>query len=292
MLGANAKDEKLRCSQLVNIRPLLSFEDLRAVPLVEKRIWGLSEEDILPMTFIIASCEAGAIWLGAFAEDAMVGFAFGFLGREDGEPVVHSHMLGVVPEYRDLEVGYRLKLAQRDCSQAMGIQNITWTFDPLQSKNAHLNFAKLGVISRKYRVNFYGPETSSVLHRNGTDRLWVKWRLNSNRVCERLLGTYEHVRVLDSLRNLVPLVQFDGNGRPTKADLHAALGRQRVAIEIPVDIGALEMKGPALAYEWREATRWAFGEALRGGFVVEEFCRALRGNQRLGIYLLQKATIE
>ena len=39
-----------------------------------------------------------------------------------------------------------------------------------------------------YKIDFYGPDTSSTLHRNGTDRLWVKWPLTSRRVQTRLQG--------------------------------------------------------------------------------------------------------
>jgi len=61
---------------------------------------------------------------------------------------------------------------------------MTWTFDPLQSLNAHLDFAKLGVVADAYKINFYGESTSSFLHKigTGTDRLWVTWLLDSERV--------------------------------------------------------------------------------------------------------------
>ncbi len=100
----------------------------------------------------------------------MVGFAFGFLGREHGHIAIHSHMLAVLETYRHLDLGSQLKQAQRERAIAMGIHEMTWTFDPLQSRNAHFNFSKLGVVSDLYKVDFYGPETSSMLHRNSTDR--------------------------------------------------------------------------------------------------------------------------
>jgi predicted GNAT superfamily acetyltransferase len=171
------------------------------------------------------------------------------------------------------------------------IHEMTWTFDPLQSRNAHLNFAKLGVVSESYKVDFYGPETSSVLHRNGTDRLWVSWPLASRRVQERLLGKDNRAEILDALFTLTPLVRFTGDGRPVRTDLTAALSRQRIAIEIPSDIGEVEGKYPALAQEWRQQTRWAFTEALKAGFLVAEFCRTVRGQQGPGVYLLEKAEI-
>src|ERR1700756_97672 len=274
------------------IRSIETFDELRKVEAVEKEVWRLSDKDIMPLTLIVASKEAGNIWLGAFDGDALVGFAFGFLGREDGRTTVHSHMLAVREPYRDLDLGHKLKLAQREQALAMGIRQMTWTFDPLQSKNAHLNFAKLGVVSDKYKIDFYGPETSSVLHRNSTDRLWVEWRLSSKRVQQRLQARNTRTEMIEVLSNLQPLVQFDGSGKPLKSDLAAALGWQRICIEIPSEINLLEAKDPELARSWREATRWAFTESWKAGFSVVEFCRSVRGQQGPGAYLLQKGTLE
>jgi predicted GNAT superfamily acetyltransferase len=274
------------------IRDLESIEDLLRAQMLEKEIWELSDLDVTPMTLAIAIREAGCIWLGAFDGAKLIGFAFGFLGIEHGEIMLHSHVLGVRPEYRDSDLGRRLKLAQRERALAWRVQQMTWTFDPLQSRNAHLNFNKLGVVSDKYKIDFYGPETSSSLHRNGTDRLWVKWPMASRRVQTRLQGKSNRSEMLDALARLLPLVQFDGTGRPKRTDLSAALSRQRVAIEIPSNIGALEEKDPELAHDWRRATRWAFSEALSNGFFVAEFCRTIRGQQGPGLYLLEKGKLE
>jgi predicted GNAT superfamily acetyltransferase len=243
------------------------------------------------MTLVVATKEAGSVWVGAFDGPKLVGFAFGFLGMEHGHLIFHSHMLAVLESYRDLELGYKLKLAQRERALAMRIQEITWTFDPLQSKNAHLNFGKLGVVSDIYKIDFYGPETSSVLHRNGTDRLWVKWPIASRRFRDRLQGKDYRLEVMDAFSRLQPLVQFNGDGKPLRTDLSAALARQRIAIQIPSDIGAVEQKDPGLAREWRQATRWAFTEALQAGFFVAEFCPTVRGKQGPGNYLLEKGSI-
>jgi predicted GNAT superfamily acetyltransferase len=226
----------------------------------------------------------------------LVGFVFGFLGVERGRAVVHSHMLAVRAPYRNLHLGNKLKLAQRERVLAMRISDtrireITWTFDPLQSKNAHFNFARLGVVSSDYKPDFYGPGTSSILHRNGTDRLWVKWPISSRRVQDRIQGRDNRGEMLDALRTLTPLVQFNGNGQPVRTDLAGALQRQRIAIEIPSEIGVVENKDASLAREWREATRWAFTEALNVGFLVAEFCRMVRGQQGPGVYLLEKSKI-
>jgi predicted GNAT superfamily acetyltransferase len=199
----------------------------------------------------------------------------------------------VLDAYRHLDLGLQLKQTQRERALAMGVHEITWTYDPLQSRNAHFNFAKLGVLSDTYRVDFYGPETSSMLHQNGTDRLWVRWALNSRRVRDRLAGKSLNTRaeILDAMRLLAPLVRFDPSGKPGRADLAESLARQRVSIEIPGDILAVEREDMGLAREWREATRWAFCEALKAGFFVSEFCRSIRGQQGPGAYLLQRGAI-
>ena len=275
----------------LTIRDLRTIDDLSQAIAVEKEVWGSEDLDLVPLTLAIATKEAGSMWLGAFDGPKLAGFAFAFPSLEQGRLSLHSHMLAVRPSYREFDLGTKLKLAQRERALAMRVREITWTFDPLQSKNAHLNFAKLGVVSENYKPDFYGPETSSSLHQNGTDRLWVKWPVASRRVEDRVRGKDPRPHMLDALSVLQPLVLFNGDGKPARADLAAALARQRIAIEIPSDIGDIEKKDPALAGEWRQATRWAFTEAMKAGFFVAEFCRTVRGKQGPGVYLLEKGTI-
>jgi predicted GNAT superfamily acetyltransferase len=273
------------------VRDLKGFDEFRQLKAVEQEVWGMADEDSIPLTLAIACKAAGNIFVGAFDKEKLVGFAFGFLGREHGQTMIHSHMLAVLDPYRHLDLGSRLKQAQRERAMAMGVHEMTWTFDPLQSRNAHFNFAKLGVVSDSYKVDFYGPETSSMLHRNGTDRLWVRWVLNSRRVRDRLAGKSTRTETLDALRLLAPLVRFNGDGRPARADLADSLSRQRVSIEIPGEILEIERADMGLAREWREATRWAFREAVKAGFFIAEFCRSIRGQQGPGAYLLQRGPV-
>ena len=280
-----------RAPQLIVIRDLESFDDLCQVKAVEKEVWGMADDDSLPMTLAIACKAAGSIFVGAFDGDKLVGFAFGIFGREHGQTTIHSHMLAVLERYRQHDLGLKLKHAQRERALGLGIREMTWTYDPLQSRNAHFNFAKLGIVSDTYKVDFYGPETSSVLHRNGTDRLWVRWLLDSRRAGDRIAGKDTRAETLDALRHLAPLVSFNGDGRPARADLAESLGRQRVSIEIPGEILDVERTDMGLAREWRAATRWAFMEAIGAGFYVAEFCRSIRGQQGPGAYLLERGSV-
>jgi len=271
------------------IRELESIPDLLLAVQLEKEVWGLNDADVTPLTTAIASRAAGAFWLGAFEGADLIGVAYAFPSLHDGRTGFHSHLLAVRSSHRGFGIGYQLKLAQRQGALALGVGEITWTFDPLRSRNAHLNFGRLGVISDKYIPEFYGAQTSSPLHVNGTDRLWVSWQLGSKRVDQRLQGKEFRSEILDVLEHLEPLVRFNGDSRPVLADVATAVSRQRIAIEIPCDIDRMEQETLSLAREWRLATRAAFSAALQSGFVVKEFCRTIRGQQGPGAYLLQRA---
>ena len=270
------------------VRDLECLADIECMLRLEKHVWGLADIDVTPLTLAVALRAAGSILVGAFDKDALVGFALAFPSLEQGKVGFHSHTLAVHPAYREHGLGFRLKLAQRKRAVTLGIREVTWTFDPLRSTNAHLNFYKLGVISQSYRPDFYGPQTSSPLHINGTDRLWVTWHMADSRVEERLNNKDSRPEILDTLKHIEPLIRFNGDGRPANGDLATALSRQRIAIEIPGDIGRIENENKDLAREWRLATRRAFSESLRAGFVVKEFCRSIRGQQGPGAYLLEK----
>lgn len=264
------------------IREAQSEAEYHAVEEIQRIAWGFSDLDIVPAATLIATQHAGGMVLCAFEGDKMIGFAYGFPAFEHGRASIHSHMLAVIPEYRNAQLGFNLKLAQRDFALEKGLDEITWTYDPLQSLNAHLNFVKLGVTSRRYIVNFYGEETSSPLHQGfGTDRLWVRWMLASDRVKDRIAlykQAYRPAGVSTGPDNLSNAHQYalvySENGEPRLADFSSLLSGSRCFIEIPHDIPALKQRDAAAARAWREATRQAFLAAIDAGFTVEDFLRA------------------
>jgi len=229
----------------ISIREVKTFAELRAVEELQKEVWGVPDLDVVPLTHLIAVQAAGGVLLGAFNHEEMVGFVYGFVAQEDGEIAHHSHMLAVKRAYRNYNLGYKLKLAQREAVLAQSIDLITWTFDPLQSLNAYFNFTKLGVISDRYVINFYGEEAASFLHQTGTDRFWVKWLLTSDRVVQRLNAP-----------------------KPVLAD-----PSDKLLVEIPSDINALQQQSPELAFDWRQRTRRQFTEAIAAGYTVLDFYR-------------------
>lgn len=162
---------------MIDIREVRGHDELRAVEELQKEVWDCSDLEVLPAIHMIAAREVGAILLGAFDGATLVGFVYGFPGFEGDARVIHSDMLAVRDDYRDRGLGRALKLAQREHALARGVDRITWTFDPFQTRNAYLNFTKLGVTADRYLRDFYGA-TTSPLHTAGTDRLWVTWHLH------------------------------------------------------------------------------------------------------------------
>lgn len=261
------------------IRDVESDAEFHAIEDIQKEAWGFNDLDTVPAATLMATKHAGGVVLGAFEGDAMIGFAYGFAAYEEGRASIHSHMLAVRPEYRNFQAGFYLKLAQRERVLEMGLDEISWTYDPLQSLNAHLNFAKLGVVSRRYIADFYGAATSSPLHQGfGTDRLWVRWLLNSERVTRlasrdpRSPAVDQVVSDVDSSELLMSaLVRREGLG--PKLEDFSKLSTGLCTIEIPHNINSLKDQVPQAGVAWREATRKAFLAAIDAGFEVANFFR-------------------
>jgi len=274
--------------QSIVIRDIELIAEMREVESLQKKVWACDDRDLVPLTMLVATKEVGAILVGAFDEPSLVGFAYSFVGYERDRAVHHSHMLAVTPSYRNFNLGYKLKLAQRERALAQGITRITWTFDPLQSLNAYFNFGKLGVLADRYETNFYGEETSSFLHQigSGTDRLWVNWPLDSQRVREKMETVASWKETLGEPEQIVSLVRVSADNLPQRNDSAEVLGQEKLIVEIPADINTLQRENPELAVSWREATRWAFTEAIPSGYLVEEFYGLARRDQPVGIYLL------
>jgi predicted GNAT superfamily acetyltransferase len=174
---------------MTDIRPLTDREDLKAAVRLQRQIWGFEDVDLIPLRLFVVASKIGGQVYGAFDGPQLVGFCMSIPGlKPGGKTYLHSHMLGVLPEYRNARVGRALKLAQRDDALARGIDLIEWTFDPLEIKNAFFNMERLGAIVRRYVPNQYGT-TSSPLHGGlPTDRCIAEWWIASPRVRTILAG--------------------------------------------------------------------------------------------------------
>jgi predicted GNAT superfamily acetyltransferase len=272
------------------IRTLADLSEMRAAEKLQQEVWGIDDLETVHSAEMIAVREAGGTVIGAFARTELVGFVYGFVGFEHGRVTIHSHLAAVRSEWRNRQIGYRLKLAQRDDALRRGIQEITWTFDPLQSLNAHFNFARLGVVTADYRVNFYGAEMTILVPGIGTDRFWVSWRLDSERVRKKIAGQERQSEFSDEFSTTLPLVEMNADSSPRlneQISLTGAADAPAVTIAIPHNIAALQQASTELAIAWREKTRAAFTSAFSAGYTAVEFFDLRAQQPRHGKYLLR-----
>lgn len=242
---------------MIEVRALTDHADLvRAVEL-QRRIWGFADVDLLPTRLFVVATKIGGQVFGAFDGGRMIGYCLAIPGlKAGGKFYLHSHMLGVLPEYRDAKVGRRLKMAQRDEALARGVDLMEWTFDPLELKNAFFNIERLGCVIRRYVRNQYGITSSQFDLGMPTDRCTAEWWLADSRVEALLAG-----------------------GAVERGDVEAA-------IEIPVAVAEWRASDVKRAREVQARVGDQFEEHFSRGLAVTGFERA----ETVGRYLLGRWT--
>ncbi len=240
---------------MIDVRPLTEREDLKAVVRLQRQIWGFEDVDLIPLRLFVVASKIGGQVYGAFDGAQLIGFCMAIPGlKPGGKTYLHSHMLGVLAEYRNTGVGRTLKLIQRDDALRRGIDLIEWTFDPLELKNAFFNMERLGAIVRRYVPNQYGT-TSSPLHGGlPTDRCIAEWWLSSPRVKAILAGqSFERASV-------------------------------EARISIPSDIATLRVHDSARARDIQRKASEQFRAAFDAALAVIGFEKS----EQAGTYLLGK----
>jgi predicted GNAT superfamily acetyltransferase len=164
------------------IRPITELQELQKCFELQREVFGVSDADAFPVRFYTVLNSIGGLILGAFEDDALTGYLSTMPAIRDGTPYWYSQVMAVRKYYWNSGTAEKLKLAQREAARQRGIKRIEWTFDPLESKNAYLNIAKLGVIVRRYHVNYYGRIDSQLHSGLDTDRLVAEWWIEKPRV--------------------------------------------------------------------------------------------------------------
>jgi predicted GNAT superfamily acetyltransferase len=238
----------------ISVRHCHGLEEFKHCFDLQRSVWGKTELDV-PLPLFVVAAETGGQVLGAFDRDTMVGFTLAIAGYRDGRVFLHSHMTAVLENYRDRGIGRRLKLFQRDDALNRGIHLVEWTFDPLEVKNAYLNFMRLGAIARRYLANCYGVTTSPLHGGMPTDRLIAEWWLDSPRVNQLLSGNAPEIPA------------------------HTA----RVEVRIPAEMPRLRTENPAEAMRLQSDIRGEFQNWLAKGYAAT----AIQINDDGGRYLLE-----
>ncbi len=276
----------------IEIRPIQTQDEYRAVEQLQRQVWDLDDVEVVPDHLLMTAQKNGGLVLGAFdawpgrESEQLVGFVFGFAGLSPDGRLKHcSHMAGVAPTYQNQSLGHRLKLAQREHVLAQGIDLITWTFDPLESRNASLNFHKLGATCQTYLRDLYGSMRDTLNADLPSDRFQVEWHIASDHVTDRLRGDHSRLSLSMLRTDDVPLLNRPLPGDPPRPpQTSLPIQGDRLLIQIPAYFQAIKASDMELARAWRLHTRVLFEAAFAGGYVVTD----LLFEERQSSYLLEK----
>lgn len=251
----------------------------RAIERLQQEVWGMPPRGIVPSEQLVTAAHNGGIVLLARVDGEPVGFCYGFVGLEASQPILCSHMLGVLPALRSLRIGERLKLAQRELARRRGMAKIIWTFDPLEARNAHLNLRKLRATARRYFVDRYGPMEDELNRGLPTDRLLAEWPTNPRGTTTGEPPGESPWLLTASGDPSLPEPQEPALDRLTERSL---------LIAVPANIAIVKRADRELALTWRMALREAFQPAFEADLVALDFIRdAALG---VGAYRLERAT--
>lgn len=268
------------------IEPVTTVEQCRAIEQLQIDIWGCTEMEVAPDHLVLTIAKEGGIALLATAEAGQpVGFGFGFLSvSEDGRLKLASHQVGVLPAYQDAGLGLKLKLAQRDAALARKIDLITWTFDPLQGRNARFNLRKLGAVGNTYLPNFYGEMRDELNQGLPTDRFKVDWWIATHHVVDRITGHIGEPCLSPADCPVLNPATILSSGIPVPPDSFNSPKTDLCLVEIPADIQSVKTAAPELGLKWRWQTRQIFEDAFADGYTAVDLVRREGRN----FYLLHK----
>jgi predicted GNAT superfamily acetyltransferase len=235
----------------ISIRPPVSGADYAAMNRLQAEIWG-NPVGVVPTHMLLIFAKEGGVVLLMLDDETPIGFTYGFPAlTAERHLKLASHEAGVLPAYRDHGLGFQLKLAQREAALAKGFELITWTYDPLQSRNARLNLTKLGGVCHYYTRDLYGDMDDALNYGLPSDRFRIDWWLESPHVVQRLAGLSAPG---DGGPILNPVVEVAGLPHPS-AEFLPLTGAPFYRVEIPGDIAALKQVSLETALAWRLQTR-------------------------------------
>jgi predicted GNAT superfamily acetyltransferase len=226
----------------------------------------------------------GGVVLGAVAKGKLLGFLYAFLGRYHGRVIHWSHMMAVEKRHRDRGLGFRMKLAHRQLALQEGIESICWTYDPLQSRNAALNIARLGVRVEEYLPDCYGHFPSVIEKGLPSDRFVVNWQIGSAHVARRLCGPFLRPVNLDLPR--INETRRNNEGFIVNRGISFSFAEPRLLLEIPSNTDEMRARALKLARQWRLETRRMFQRAFESGCRVLDFVTTGRGGDSRAFYVL------
>ncbi len=284
----------------ISIRPLHTLEEFDRVVALQRQEWD-DPTTVIYQHMLISIVRNGGLLLGAIKDGQVIGFVLGYLGTDaqDGSRPAMANLklvsqrMTVLPEYRGTGLGYALKMAQREHAIRQGIRLITWTFDPMNSRNAHLNIRKLGSVVEHYERDYYGTQPSPLISLGQSDRLVATWRITTTRVEQRIAGDRQPLGLEQYLSAETPILnpsRARADGLPEPGSLYPARGMLAL-IETPTSFSAVLRADVELARAWRVHGREVFTQAFNSGFFITDFVHATFEGRERSFYVFSSEVI-
>ena len=282
----------------ISIQPVTTIAECHQIEEIIRLAWG-GDDIVIPFHLLITIAKQSGCVLLAREGDLAVGFCFGFTaftGRDAADPALrlkhHSHQAGVIPSHQGRGIGSMLKWAQRDFVLQQRIEQMTWTFDPLELANARLNIHKLGAVCQTYKRDVYGSLADPLNMGVETDRFMVDWWLDSVHVEQHKAGTFRHNLIENLFANGIPIINTiewrdsaeTPLAHPVAANLNLLKTEDKLLLTIPNNFQTIKKLDLTLAQKWRQHTRHLFEPAFAANFIVTDAFRTASQ----GYYLLER----
>jgi chorismate synthase len=291
MMTSTVRRKKKKDEIKVTIAPFRGLADYKACEEIQREVWHFQDIDIVPVSLLLAMNRMGGILMGAFNSlGGLIGFAFSFPGMAEGKSVHHAHLLAVRMAYRNFDVGFKLKLAQRREVVKRKTERITSSFDPMQPAVAYFTLGKLGARAGVYEEDFCGETTSSADRGMPTDRILANWHLESPEVVRRLETGPERRDIRKELKQrplintLVEAAPGMMNSSPVKLNCTAG----QFLFEVPYNLPEIKHRDLGIALEWQGKMRQVFKNYFKKNYAATDFWVAEQDGHLRAFYLLEK----
>ena len=291
MMTPAVRRKKRKDEIKITISPFRNLADFKSCEEIQREAWRSQDIDIAPIPLLLVVDRNGGIILGAYNNlGDLVGFVCSLMGTVGGQTIQHSYMLAVRTAYRNFDVGFRLKLAQRKEALKRKICLITWTFDPMQPLQAYFNLGKLAAWANTYEVNFYGETTSLSDRGLPTDRVLTLWNLESETVIRRLeMGMVrrdlrkelKHHVIINRLQEISP-------GMTTSSPVKLNCTADQFLFEIPYNLPEIKNRNLGIALEWQGKMRQVFKHYFKRGYAATDFWVAEQEGHLRAFYFLER----
>ncbi|WP_404406381.1 GNAT family N-acetyltransferase [Jeotgalibacillus malaysiensis] len=273
-------------TQQITYKVIEELKEVQDVVRFQEEIWGI--EAVTPLPQLIANSNNGGVLVGAFDQNELIGFCFGFPGYKNGKNYLISHMTGIREKYQNYGIGLQLKLIQREWAIKYGYEKIVWTFDPLEARNAYFNLIKLGAYVNTYYKSYYGEMTDKLNKGLPSDRFLAEWDIGSTSVTDAVNGVDKKEM---SVGDYQQLLTFQEHGEvPYPLEEKTIDNQKGYLVPVPANFQSLKRLNDEAAKAWRFKLRSVLSDALQKGYQVKGIVK--NGTSNVHFYVLGNKMME